>query len=93
MITLLHIQKSLKRTGKPFKEVHEWLDMCTTQPYKTFEKYPMQHRLERHTPAGLEYIRKMWGEEALIEAVVHLQDDGYKLKMEKKNGKIEIIWL
>ncbi len=87
--TPIHIQNSLKRTGKDFRAVHEWLDNCRVDPFISFNKYPLQHRLERHTPQGLEFIEKTWGKEALIEAVHHLQEDGYKLKI--VNGKV--IWL
>ncbi|MHA1250797.1 MAG: hypothetical protein ACTSRP_12460 [Candidatus Helarchaeota archaeon] len=93
MLTPLHIFKSLKRRGKSFKAVHEWLDNCNVQPYVDFNKYFMQHRIERHNPYGLDYVYKIWGKEALIEAIIHLRDDGYKLIYKKRKNKIDILWL
>ena len=79
MITGFHIQKSIERTGSPYKEVHEWLDLCETEPFKNLEKYPFQHRIERHTQEGMEYIKQKWGVKAWLEACHHLSEDGVRL--------------
>jgi hypothetical protein len=61
-----HIEISLKRTGKPYREVHEWID-------------DPQNKNERHDITRvLEFSRKFtdqYGEEAAKEYVHHLADD------------------
>jgi hypothetical protein len=69
-----HCQDSIIAFGKPFKEVHVWLDEFAGKP-----PYGMKHRKKRHHPAGLEEIRRMWGDEAVAAARQHIISD---LKME-----------
>ena len=76
MITPFHIESSRRKTGKGWKEVHEWLDMCSVDPFINFESYPMQHRIERHTKDGLTYIYEKWGMGGLYAAIYHLIEDG-----------------
>ena len=40
--------------GKPFEEVHRWLDEFAGQP-----PYGMRHRKLRHHLAGIEQVRKL----------------------------------
>ena len=42
--------------GKPFEEVHRWLDEFAGKP-----PYGMRHRKLRHHLAGIEQARKLWG--------------------------------
>lgn len=46
-----------------------------TGDFIILEAYPFQHRRERHTRKGLEYIKKKWGEEAYQEALHHFEED------------------
>ncbi|WP_373500322.1 hypothetical protein [Desulfococcus sp.] len=61
-----HIEISIRRTGKPYREVHEWID-------------DPQHKNERHDITRvLEFSRifeEKYGEEAAREYVQHLADD------------------
>jgi len=61
-----HIQASLARTGKEYREIHEWLD----DPEK---------KNERHDITKVLKLAKMFeekhGEEAAQEYVHHLSDD------------------
>lgn len=61
-----HIEISMQRTSKPYREVHEWID-------------EHQHKNERHDITRvLEFSRmfeKKYGEEAAREYVQHLADD------------------
>lgn len=79
MITPWHVKKSRERTGKEFKEIHEWLDNCRCNPFEDYDNYPMQHRIERHNIIGLLEIKKMFGEEAYKEAKLHLVEDGVRI--------------
>ena len=61
-----HVEVSMQRTSKPYREVHEWID----EP---------QHKNERHDITRvLEFSRmfeEKYGEEAAREYVQHLADD------------------
>ncbi|MBF0164697.1 MAG: hypothetical protein HQM01_09405 [Magnetococcales bacterium] len=62
----IHTQRSLARTGKEYREVHEWIDDPDKKP-------------ERHDLTRLLEFAEMWrtrlGEEAAREYLHHLQDD------------------
>lgn len=61
-----HIKKSLEKTGRDFKEIHEWID-------------DPEHKVERHDMGRVLEFSKMfeekYGEEGAREYVRHLQDD------------------
>ncbi len=61
-----HIRKSIERTGKEYREVHEWID-------------DPDNKVERHNINLVLVISKMfvekYGEEAAQEYVQHLSDD------------------
>ncbi len=61
-----HTLKSLERTGKDFKKIHEWID----EP---------EYKVERHDIGRVLEFAKMfeeeYGEEGAREYVQHLQDD------------------
>ena len=61
-----HAEISLKRTGKSYKEVHEWID-------------DPQHKDARHDitkiPDTFQMFKEKYGEEAAREYVQHLADD------------------
>ena len=61
-----HAEISKKRTGKSFKEVHEWID-------------DPQYKNERHDiiqiPDTFQMFKEKYGEQAAREYVQHLADD------------------
>ena len=61
-----HIETSTKRTGNPYREVHEWID-------------DPQYKNERHDITRVLEFSRMFeekhGEEAAREYVQHLADD------------------
>jgi len=61
-----HIDISMKRTNKSYREVHEWID----EP---------QYKNERHDitkiPDTFQMFKEKYGEEAAREYVQHLADD------------------
>ncbi|MEO5332047.1 MAG: hypothetical protein H7839_08490 [Magnetococcus sp. YQC-5] len=62
----IHLQRSLARTGKEYREIHEWID----EPGRKAERHDLGMILEN---------AKMWteryGEEGAREYLFHLQDD------------------
>lgn len=67
-----HCKMSLKRskTKNDFRELHEWID----EPQKNLG---INHRLLRHTDnaADRDYIRRRWGEKAVVEWLFHIAID------------------
>lgn len=65
--TDVHIKTSIERTGKEYKEVHEWIDKDETK------------KVERHDitkmPENIKEIVLRWGEEGVREYVQHIHDD------------------
>jgi hypothetical protein len=61
-----HIQTSLERTGKEYREIHEWID----NPEKKNERHDSTKVLE----VGKMFAEK-YGNEAAQEYVQHLNDD------------------
>ena len=61
-----HMQASLDRTGKNYKEIHEWID----DPEKKNERHDFTRVLE-----FAKMLTKQYGEEAAQEYVFHLSDD------------------
>ncbi len=69
-----HCAESVASLGKPYEEVHLWLDEFAGRP-----PYGMRHRKKRHHRAGIEEVRRRWGDEAAVAARQHIVAD---LKME-----------
>lgn len=68
-----HEKDCVKKFGKPFTEVHIWLDEFAKKfPVTVFEDL---HRKYRHTKQGVEEVRKMWGDEAAEAALLHIVKD------------------
>ena len=61
-----HIASSLARTGKEYREVHEWIDHEELK----YERHDFSKVLE-----NAEMFRKEYGEEAAQEYVNHLVED------------------
>ncbi len=62
-----HTKSSMERTGKDYKEVHEWLDM---DPDKKAER----HDITKIYEYG-KFIEEQYGKEGLQEYIRHLHDD------------------
>ena len=65
-----HCQESITLFGKPYEEVHKWLD--------EFQKAPgigMKHRKFRHHQVGIKEALKLFGEEAERVARRHIISD------------------
>jgi hypothetical protein len=71
-----HCQDCLRELGDSFEQVNEWLD-------ELFQFVGSDHRDIRHNVAGVEKVRKMWGDRAAQAAEIHIKAD--------ENGKIPII--
>lgn len=63
-----HCQFSELRTGKRFEELHRWMD-------EYHKEMGIEHRKKRHSLNDVEEVRKRWGDEAVIEFLVHLIAD------------------
>ena len=65
-----HCAEAMKKFGKPYAEVHRWLDEFAGQPPDG-----MRHRKKRHHLTGIEEVRKLWGDEAAAAARQHIITD------------------
>jgi len=65
-----HCAETTAVLGKPFEEVHRWLDEFAGLP-----PYGMRHRKLRHHLAGIEQVRKLWGDQAATAARLHIIAD------------------
>ena len=65
-----HCAQAIHEFGKPFAEVHRWLDEFAGKPPNG-----MKHRKKRHHLAGIEEVRKLWGAEAAAAARQHIITD------------------
>ena len=61
-----HVEISIKRTGKPYREVHEWID----DPPNKNERHDITRVLEFSRR-----FEEQYGSEAAQEYVQHLADD------------------
>ncbi len=67
---LQHCTETTAKLGKPFEEVHRWLDEFAGKP-----PHAMRHRKLRHHLAGIEEARKLWGDQAAEAARHHIIAD------------------
>jgi hypothetical protein len=74
-----HCEESLRLFGKPYDEIHNWLDEFQGTP-----EYKMRHRRKRHHEAGIRQVIELFGEEAGKVARQHIISD---LKEEGWTGK------
>jgi hypothetical protein len=61
-----HVQKSIEKTGKEFREIHEWID----EPEKKVERHDIGRMLE-----FTKMFQEKYGEEGAQEYVQHIRDD------------------
>jgi len=65
-----HIKDSILYFGKPFEEVHKWLD-----EYAAPEKLGGRHRKKRHHKKGIDEARALFGDEGAKAAERHILID------------------
>lgn len=63
-----HVQSSLKRTGKEYRELHEWID------HKDMATKAQRHDITKIYEYGSS-IKTQYGDEGLQEYVQHIHDD------------------
>ena len=71
-----HVKLSLKRTGKEYRELHEWMN----------EEYTRGERSKHdilNIPRFLPIIKEKFGEEGIQEYLYHIKDDYEKSKAYK----------
>ncbi len=79
-----HCQFSELRTGKSFEELHRWMD-------KYQKEMGISHREKRHSLNDIEAVRKRWGDDGVIEFLVHIIADfkDTKNKLENLFNKVK----
>ena len=83
-----HCKECKEKLGKPFNEVHKWLDGCATVILEGIAYLDINHRRHRHHKEGLEEIRKIFGEDAYIAGKLHiLSDFGYIPSVSEYKGQ------
>lgn len=65
-----HCQQAITQFGKPYEEVHRWLD-----EFAGTSGYGMRHRRVRHHLAGIGQVRKIFGDKAASAARQHIVTD------------------
>lgn len=65
-----HCAESVRLFGKPYGQVHEWLDA-----FAGSREFGMRHRRKRHHLNGIEEVRGLWGDEAAEAARLHIVSD------------------
>ncbi len=65
-----HCEESIRQFGKPFEEVHQWLD-----EFAGSKEYGYRHRRKRHHEAGIQQVIEMFGNEAGEAARQHIVSD------------------
>jgi len=73
-----HIKLSLKRTGKSYKEIHEWIEGF----HSTRKEKEERHDILK-IPRFLPFIKEKFGEEGIKEYLQHIKDDYEKTKAYK----------
>jgi len=65
-----HEKESLVIFGKPYTEIHLWLDEFAGTP-----EYGMRHRRKRHHKEGLREAERLFGWDAALAARLHIMSD------------------
>ncbi len=65
-----HIELSLRRTGKGYREVHEWMDGKEL----SYEERIIRHRIT-NIPKFLPLVEKRFGKDGAVEYLRHIEDD------------------
>ena len=64
----VHCENSFNRTGKDFRELHEWMD-------EPGEILGIDHRRVRHDLSYIEEVRKKFDIEGVKEFLMHISED------------------
>jgi hypothetical protein len=66
-----HCRESIEKFGKPYEEVHAWLDglACVDG------KLNINHRRWRHHVEALAEVRRLFGDDAVAVAEQHIRTD------------------
>ena len=74
-----HCRRCHDLIGAAFPDVHHWLDEFAYVSGTGWEGLRLDpgHRRFRHHMAGIDEVRKMWGEQAAQAAALHVLDDLY----------------
>ena len=69
-----HCKECIEKIGKPYGEVHKWLD-----EFARSKKYGMRHRKLRHHLAGIAEAEKLFkgGEAARLHVIADLKMEGW----------------
>ena len=70
-----HCGDCIEALGRPFREVHEWLDdmaICEDRVWGN-------HHKERHHKEGLNDVEVLFGLEGVEAAKIHIQQDMYNM--------------
>ncbi len=77
-----HERESITYFGKPFTEIHQWLDQYAGTP-----KYRMRHRKILHHEQGIKKVIELFGEKAGKVARRHiisdLEEEGWREGVDK----------
>jgi len=65
-----HARLSKIRTGKPFLELHKWMN----EEYKNTNIYPKRHDITK-IPRNLEIVKEKFGNGAVEEFLSHIKED------------------
>ena len=65
-----HLELSKGRTGKTFKELHEWMD-----PWSTNEQLARERHDIINIPQNILYVHQTWGGDGVKEFLHHIKDD------------------
>jgi hypothetical protein len=63
-----HCKRCEEVLGRPYKQVHIWLDEFAKQDI-------VNHRMYRHNWKGIRQVAEMWGDGAARAAELHIKDD------------------
>ncbi len=73
-----HVKLSLKRTGKSYRELHEWVEGF----HSTKEEKEERHDILK-IPQFLPIIEKRFGKEGVEEYLQHIKDDYEQTRIHK----------
>lgn len=65
-----HCEESVRLFGRPYEEVHRWLD-----EFMGSQEYGYRHRKKRHHEEGIRQVIALFGEEAGKVARQHIISD------------------
>jgi len=79
-----HCKFSKKRTGKEYRDLHEWIDAPK-------EELGINHRIERHSDNEIyrKFIKDKWGDRGVIEWLFHIAVDNLQTAYKASYGVYE----